>query len=357
MTTPAGSKYPTIAAAGRTLTLMEICGTHTVSIFRSGIRSLLPERVRLISGPGCPVCVTPTVYLDRAIRLAETGGVTVFSFGDMLRVPGSQSSLLELRRRRPDAVRIVYSPLEAVEAAAADAKRQVVFLGAGFETTAPTVAAAILSAREKALTNFSVLAACKTIPAAMDALLSSGELPLDGFILPGHVSAVIGLDPYRPVLARAGIPAVVCSFEGPSLLAGIARLVELADAGRNDLENAYPAVVRPEGNPAARRVLETVFAPCTAEWRGIGPIPGTGLALRAEFADMDAERRFPELAAIQAEEPAGCRCGDVLTGRIPPPECPLYGRACTPARPIGPCMVSSEGTCGAWYRYSDREKT
>lgn len=340
-----------VPEAGRELTLMEICGTHTVSIFKSGIRSLLPPRIRLISGPGCPVCVTPTTYMDQAIQLAETTDVVVMSFGDMLRVPGSNQSLLDVRRNQPGAVRIIYSPLEAVDFADLHPEVQVVFLGVGFETTAPTVAAAVLTAREKNLKNFSVLCACKTIPEAMAALLSTGDITLDGFILPGHVSAVIGVDAYRLVLEKFQIPAVVCSFEPRSLFTGIAQLIQLADEGRTSIENAYTAVVRNHGNPAARSILAEVFQPCDTAWRGLGIIPGTGLELRSTYQDFDALQRFPELRAISASSPSACRCGDVLTGRISPPECPLFGKACTPARPIGPCMVSSEGTCGAWLRY------
>jgi len=338
------------AGTDRPLRLMEVCGTHTVSIFKSGLRALLPPRVRLLSGPGCPVCVTPAEYVERALALARRPGVAVATFGDMMRVPSPSGTLLAARREGA-AVSAVYSPLDAVDLAAADPRRVVVFLGVGFETTTPTVAGAIATAAERGLANFCVLAAPKLVPPALEALLSSRDAALDGLILPGHVSAILGLAPYRPLVERHRIPAVVCGFEGKSLEGGVRRLAELADRREARLDNAYPAVVREEGNPAARALVDAVFEPCDATWRGIGTLPGSGLAIRERYAAFDAARRFPDLAGIEAPEPAGCRCGDLMKGLLDPPECPLFDRACAPAHPVGPCMVSSEGACAAWHRY------
>lgn len=346
MTSPATAP----AAEGRTLRLMEVCGTHTVAIFKAGLRGLLPPRVRLISGPGCPVCVTPAGYLEQALALARTPGVTVATFGDMMRVPSPSGSLLALRRAGTE-ILAVYSPLDAVERAAAHPETTVVFLGIGFETTAPTVAGAILTAAERGLTNFRVLCAVKTVPEALCALLSANDAALDGFILPGHVSAILGIEPYRPLVANFGVPAVVCGFEPRALETGVRRLAELADRREAALENAYAAAVRPDGNPRAREIIAEVFEPCDAAWRGIGVIPGSGLAIREKYRAFDALDRFPEIAGIDAEEAPGCRCGDMMKGLLDPPQCPLFATACTPASPVGPCMVSSEGACAAWHRY------
>ena len=330
-------------------TFMEVCGTHTMAISRHGIRQLVPKGIRLISGPGCPVCVTPNAYLDYAVTLARLPNVTVATFGDMLRVPGSRSSLEREKARGAD-VRLVYSPRDAVAVARAEPEREVVFLGVGFETTAPTVAAAILEAKRSGVKNFSVLCAHKTMPQAMRALVADGRIGLDGFICPGHVSAIIGAEPYRFLAEEFGKACVITGFEPVDILQGLLMLVRQVRNRDPEVEIQYRRVVRPEGNPRARQVLERVFEPCDAEWRGLGWIPGSGLKIRPEFADYDAEVRFP-LDLPPAEEPPGCRCGEVLQGLIRPDECPLFGTRCTPENPVGACMVSSEGTCAAYYRY------
>lgn len=332
-------------------TLMEVCGTHTVAIARHGLRSVLPEGVRLISGPGCPVCVTPQEQVDLFLALGRIEGVTLATFGDMVRVPGSEGDLEQARAEGAE-VLVVYSPMDAVEAAARSPERQVVFFGIGFETTAPTVALALLEARRRGLGNFSVLCAHKLIPPALLALLDS-EVRVDGFICPGHVSAIIGGRAYRPVAER-GKPCVVAGFEPADVLAAVAMLLRQLAEGRSEVEIEYRRVVRPEGNRRAQELLSQVFRVVDARWRGLGEIPASGYELADQFADFDAARRFA-VAPPPSREPEGCRCGDVLRGAIQPPECPLFGRACTPRKPVGACMVSSEGACQAWHRYGAEE--
>lgn len=334
---------------GRGLTVMEVCGTHTVAIARAGLRGLLPEGVRLISGPGCPVCVTPAEMVDRAVALAKLPGVTLATFGDMLRVPGTEASL-DQARAAGASVRIVYSPHECVTLAQADPDRRVVFFAVGFETTQPGIAAMVLEARREGLKNLLVLPALKLIPPAMRGLLAAGEVALDGFILPGHVSVVLGLEPYRFIADDFGKSGVVAGFEGAAILRAIERLAEFAAAGRAGIENSYEGVVRPGGNPVARRLVDQVFKPTDSEWRGLGKIPTSGLGLRPEFSDLDAGGIPVELPLSQGRE-TGCRCGEILKGVLIPNQCPLFGRGCTPERPVGPCMVSSEGSCQAHYRY------
>jgi hydrogenase expression/formation protein HypD len=336
-------------ASRRPVRLMEVCGTHTVSIFRSGVRSLLPETITLLSGPGCPVCVTDQAEIDAFVALARIPEVTVATFGDLMRVPGSASTLVAERAAGRD-VRVVYSTMDALEIARRRPERQVVFPGVGFETTAPTVAAAIRLAAGEGLANFSVFAAHKTVPPALEALMALDGVRIDGFILPGHVSVVIGAEAYRPFCERHRVPGVVAGFEPADILGAIASLVEQIEAGAPRLVNAYPRAVAAEGNPRARELLAEVFEPACARWRGIGPIAASGLAIRETYAAFDAGRRFT-LALPPAREPRGCACGEILVGRKTPPECPLYKRRCTPMEPVGPCMVSSEGTCAAYYRY------
>ncbi len=339
----------TAKAGGRRLRLMEVCGTHTVAIFRSGLRRLLGEAVELISGPGCPVCVTAQRDVDFAIGLAAEPGVIVATFGDMIKVPGTRGSLQEARARGAD-VRVVYSAADAVRLAANNAERQIVFLGVGFETTAPTIAASLLAARRRGLRNYFVYSAHKLVPPALRALLDAGEVELDGLILPGHVSAVIGVEPYRFLAAEYGLPAVITGFEPLDILQGVHALVEMAAAGRPDVANRYTRAVRPAGNPVALQTMAAVFAEGDADWRGLGTIPASGLHLRGGFAAFDAARAFA-VDVGDSREPAGCACGQVLRGVAKPSQCRLFARACTPARPIGPCMVSSEGTCAAYYAY------
>ncbi len=348
-------------------TLMEVCGTHTVAIARHGLRAALPKGVRLISGPGCPVCVTPQDQIDRFIALGRLEGVTLATFGDMIRVPGSRESLEQARAEGVD-VLVVYSPLDAVDAAQRRPERQVVFFGIGFETTAPAVALAIAEAERRELDNFFVLCAHKLIPPAMMTLVGrarprppmdagtrgtaerAADAPrIDGFLCPGHVSVIIGSDAYRPV-AASGRPCVVAGFEPADILRGVELLLRQLREGRAEVESEYGRAVKPEGNRRAQELMAKVFRPVDARWRGIGEIPESGLALRDEFSGFDAGRRFA-VEVPPAQEPPGCRCGEVLRGAIDPPECPLFGRTCVPANPVGACMVSSEGACQAWYRY------
>ncbi|HOW43851.1 MAG TPA: hydrogenase formation protein HypD [Candidatus Aminicenantes bacterium] len=324
---------------------MEVCGTHTVAIRRAGIHKLLPDGVKLVSGPGCPVCVSPDRLIDEAAALARQG-VVITSFGDMLRVPGSRTSLDRERAAGAD-VRAVYSPLDALAVAAATGK-ETVFLAVGFETTAPAIAAAALKARERKIANFSLLTALRLVPPALKALISS-NIELAGFLLPGHVSAIIGKPAYEFLAAR-GLPGVIAGFDPEAILTSLLLLLEMHEKGVRRIVNNYPGVVRDEGNERSRAVLAEVFAPADAEWRGLGVIPRSGLELRPAYAGLDARRRF-RIVTEEAPPRRGCRCGDVLRGRIDPPACPLFNKACRPDSPVGPCMVSAEGSCSAWVLY------
>lgn len=330
-------------------TLMEVCGTHTVAIARNGIRDLMPEGLRLASGPGCPVCVTCNRDIDTVIALARIPNVTITTFGDMTRVPGSTSSLLA-EQAAGRSVEIVYSPLDALAFAKAHPEREVVFVGVGFETTTPLVAMAIKRAKAMGLSNFTVFAAHKNMPGALELLVGDPTLELDALILPGHVSTIIGAEPYRFLAEKYGIPGVITGFEPVDMLQGIAMLVRQLHEGRAEIEIAYARGVMPEGNPVALAAIDEVFETCTATWRGLGDIPGSGYRIRDEFANFDAVRRF-EPDVEPTRDPKGCRCGDVLRARIAPNECPLFRTVCTPENPVGPCMVSSEGSCAAYYRY------
>lgn len=331
------------------VTLMEVCGTHTVAIARNGIRDLMPEGLRLASGPGCPVCVTCNRDIDTVIALARIPNVTITTFGDMTRVPGSTSSLLA-EQAAGRSVEIVYSPLDALAFAKAHPEREVVFVGVGFETTTPLVAMAIKRAKAMGLSNFTVFAAHKNMPGALELLVGDPTLELDALILPGHVSTIIGAEPYRFLAEKYGIPGVITGFEPVDVLQGIAMLVRQLHEGRAEIEIAYARGVMPEGNPVALAAIDEVFETCTATWRGLGDIPGSGYRIRDEFANFDAVRRF-EPDVEPTRDPKGCRCGDVLRARIAPNECPLFRTVCTPENPVGPCMVSSEGSCAAYYRY------
>ena len=330
-------------------TLMEVCGTHTVAIARNGIRDLMPEGLRLASGPGCPVCVTCNRDIDTVFALARIPNVTITTFGDMTRVPGSTSSLLA-EQAAGRSVEIVYSPLDALAFAKAHPEREVVFVGVGFETTTPLVAMAIKRAKAMGLSNFTVFAAHKNMPGALELLVGDPTLELDALILPGHVSTIIGAEPYRFLAEKYGIPGVITGFEPVDVLQGIAMLVRQLHEGRAEIEIAYARGVMPEGNPVALAAIDEVFETCTATWRGLGDIPGSGYRIRDEFANFDAVRRF-EPDVEPTRDPKGCRCGDVLRARIAPNECPLFRTVCTPENPVGPCMVSSEGSCAAYYRY------
>lgn len=340
-------------ATGRTLTFMEVCGTHTMAMHRFGLHTMLPEGVHLLSGPGCPVCVTPNALVDTAIAYARRPDVTLMTFGDMLKVPGSSSSLAAEKAKGGD-VRLVYSPTDAVEFARANPDRNVVFFAIGFETTTPTCAAAVLDAADASLGNFTLVAAGKVLSPALDAL-ATGEVRVDGFVCPGHVSVVTGLDIYRRVVEKHRIPCVIAGFEPVDLLRAILMLAEQAAAGEARVENEYSRAVRPEGNRIARQVIAEVFEPVDSEWRGIGMIPQSGLALRQTFARYDALKRLPVEVEPSREHPA-CLCGEVLKGTKTPLDCTLFATTCTPAHPVGACMVSSEGTCAAWHKYGGERR-
>jgi hydrogenase expression/formation protein HypD len=335
--------------AHRPLRIMEVCGTHTMAIARYGLRQILPETIELISGPGCPVCVTSQSDMDRGIALAQIPDGLIATFGDMMRVPGSVSTLAQERARGAD-VRVVYSPLDALRWAEENPHRKVIFLGIGFETTAPAVGVTLGEARKRGLRNFWVFSTHKTIPAALRALLDSGETRVDGFLLPGHVSTIIGSRAYEFLAREYGIACVISGFEPLDLLQSILRLIQQCNEGRPRVEIAYRRGVTPEGNRKAQEVMDSVFEACDAEWRGLGVIPKSGLALRGEWASWDARHSFP-IPVPPALEFRGCRCGEVLRGLIRPTECGLFANGCMPENPKGPCMVSSEGSCAAAYKY------
>ena len=343
-------RIKTAAAAVGALKLMEVCGTHTVNIFRSGVKSLLPENVRMISGPGCPVCVTSQAYIDAACQLAARPDVTICTYGDMVRVPGADDSLEQQRSRGAD-IKIVYSARDAVTFARSHPDRKIVFLAVGFETTTPATGAAILEAERFDLPNFFIIPGHKLVLPAMQTLLAAGDVPIDGFLCPGHVSIVIGADAYRPIAEQYHKPCVITGFEPEQLVLGISCLVDLVSRRQATVENVYGIAVRHEGNPHARALMDRVFQPTDAVWRAIGTIPASGLALREAYQRFDALDHFA-ITLGQDTEPPGCLCGQVIQGKTEPTQCPLFAQQCTPVTPIGPCMVSSEGTCAAWYKYN-----
>ena len=328
---------------------MEFCGGHTVTIFRYGIRQVLPSTIDMVSGPGCPICVTATSDLDKAIALAQIPGVIIATFGDMLKVPGSQTSLEKVKANGAD-VHTVYSTMDALKIAEENPAKSVVFLGIGFETTAPTIAASVLQAQEKKIRNYYVLSLHKLCPPVIQAILDSGEVKLDGLICPGHVSAIIGSHPWEFIARDYGIPCVVSGFEPLDILQCIDMLVAQVENGESRVEIAYRRGVRPEGNQLALKLMEQVFEPCLAKWRGVGEVPNSGLKLKKEFQHFDAELVL-DINPGPTYEPKGCICGDVLRGVKMPADCQLFGKACTPQYPVGPCMVSSEGACSAYYLY------
>ena len=329
--------------------LMEFCGGHTVTIFRYGIRQVLPSTIDMVSGPGCPICVTANADLDKAIALSRIPDVIIATFGDMLKVPGSHSSLQQVKANGTD-VRIVYSTMDALNIAKGNPMKSVIFLGIGFETTAPTIAASILQAEERGIKNYYILSMHKLCPPVIRALLDSGEVKLDGIICPGHVSTIIGSHPWEFIARDYGIPCVVSGFEPLDILQCVDMLVAQVENGESKVEIAYRRGVRPEGNREALKLIEQVFEPCPTEWRGIGEVPDSGLKLRKEYQSFDAELAF-DADPGPAYEPVGCICGDILRGVKTPVDCQLFGKACTPQYPVGPCMVSSEGTCFAYYLY------
>ena len=325
--------------------IMEVCGTHTVSIHRYGIQKLLPENVKLVSGPGCPVCVTPDTYINEAIFLAQKG-FSIITFGDLMKIPGSHSSL-EKERANSHEIRIVYSPLDALTASK-NSQKEVVFLSVGFETTVPGIAVMLKQAEEKGVKNISFLTGNKLIPPAMIALIEN-RADIDGFILPGHVSTIIGKNGYD-FLKKYQIPGVISGFEAFDIVTSIIILLEQIKNSQGEVINNYQRVVRDEGNIKSRQLIQEVFTPVDSQWRGLGTIGNSGLNLKANYQSFDIREKI-EIKAETGESNPECRCGDVLSGRIDPPQCPLFKKVCHPENPVGPCMVSSEGSCGAWYHY------
>lgn len=335
-------------------TLMEVCGTHTMSIARNGIKQLLPENVTLLSGPGCPVCVTPAGAIDRILELAEKKDVVIATYGDMVRVPGSTPGDNLARRRALGAqVKVVYSPIDAVELAENNPEKEIVFLGVGFETTAPGTAGAVLTAQEKNVRNFSVLSMLKSVEPALRALMATKDFGVQGLLCPGHVATITGEKGFAFLPEDYKMPAVIGGFEPEEILAALYLLLKQIAQRQPKLENAYKRAVSTEGNVLAQKAISRCFTLREDEWRGLGSIPASGFALREEFADFDAERKFPVLKEpYEAKLLAGCRCGDVITGKLRSEQCPLFGRRCTPEDPVGPCMVSTEGSCAAAYQYA-----
>lgn len=342
------------ATATRRWALMEVCGGQTHSIIRHGIDQLLPDQIEMIHGPGCPVCVTPMGIVDKALEIAARPGVIFCSFGDMLRVPGSNGDLFRVKSEGGD-VRVVYSPLDALELARANPGRQVVFFGIGFETTAPANAMTVYQAKRLGVGNFSVLISHVLVPPAIAAIMESPRCRVQGFLLAGHVCTVMGTGEYPPLAQRYRVPMVVTGFEPLDLLEGIRRTIVQLEAGRHEMENAYPRAVSAVGNPTAKQMLSDVFEVTDRAWRGIGVIPDSGWRLSERYRDFDAEHRFAVGAAETRESPV-CRSGEVLQGLIVPTECAAFGTRCTPRHPLGATMVSTEGACAAYYRYRRLER-
>ena len=329
--------------------IMEVCGGQTHSIIKNGIDQLLPETINLIHGPGCPVCVTPLAYIDKALAIAQQSGVIFCSFGDMLRVPGSEQDLLSLKAQGAD-IRTVYSPLDALKLAQQNVDKQVVFFGVGFETTAPTVALTVHQAKQMQLANFSVLACHVCVPPVMEALLSSADNTVQGFLGAGHVSSIMGYHQYLPIARRFKVPIVVTGIELVDILQGLYLCILQLEQGRYEVENQYRRVVSEQGNQPAQQLLQQVFEVVDQQWRGLGIITHGGLALSADYDAWNAEQRF-SVATIHTEEPKNCLSGQILQGLLKPNACPEFGKTCTPEHPLGATMVSSEGACAAYYRY------
>lgn len=334
----------------RPVKLMEVCGTHTVAIFRHGIRHLLPKEIKLLSGPGCPVCVTSIKDVDTVIEIAKHQDAIVTTFGDMMRVPGANQSLFQAKAEGGD-IRIVYSPLDALKLAEITPGRNVVFFATGFETTSPLVAGTLAEAESSGIRNFSIYSVHKTVPPALNALLSAPEVQIDGFILPGHVSTIIGLKPYAFLAADYQKPSVVTGFDAMDILGGVLMLLKQIAGNRAAVENEYAKVVKEEGNPRAVALLYEFFEPEDAYWRGIGLLPNSGLRLKEKYSHRDIMKKYT-ISVPEGHEPKACSCGDVLKGIKIPTDCALFGKACTPDRPVGACMVSTEGSCAAYYKYA-----
>lgn len=337
---------------GITPAFMEVCGSHTMALARTGIKQILQGHVRLVSGPGCPVCVTDQKQIDAMIEVAESENRIVCTFGDMMRVPGSKRSLLSAKTDGRD-VRIVYSPLDAVRIAEENPDKEVIFLGVGFETTVPVLAAAIQLAAKKNVGNFSMWATTKLVQPVLRELLTVKKVKINGFLLPGHVSIVLGEKAYRFLIDEFRMPGVISGFEPVEMLSAIYKLLEIITDNRPAIVNNYKSVVRPEGNQAAQKIMYEFFEPCDEAWRGMGVIPQSGLDVRGKYSRFNAKKKFN----VEVGEPKKtlCRCGDMICGIASPEECILFGKACTPLHPIGPCMVSTEGSCAAHYAYMRKD--
>ncbi len=333
------------------LRFMEVCGTHTVAIFQSGLHSVLPESMVHVSGPGCPVCVTHESEVAAYLEVAGRDDCIVVTFGDLMRVPGPKGATLKAAKADGARVEVAYSAFDALKIAKANPGDKIVFLGIGFETTAPTIAATVQMAAAQGLDNFFVLSFHKLVPPALEALLQDPEAAVDAFLLPGHVSTIIGLEPYRFLAEKHKLPGVVAGFEPIDIITGLLEIVEQRKKGEARIANAYPRAVAPDGNPKAREVMYTVFAPTSALWRGIGEIPGSGLGFAPAYERFDALKALG-LSLPESKPLPGCLCGDVLKGKMRPDKCPLFKKACTPATPVGPCMVSTEGSCAAYFKYN-----
>jgi len=338
-----------LAPKNKTINLMEVCGTHTHGFFRFGLKELIPENIHLLSGPGCPVCVSPQDYMDQVIELSQKKEAIIATFGDMLRVPGHNSSL-EKERSKGAQVKVVYSTLDALKIAKENPTKKVVFLGVGFETTSPTIAIAIKEAKKSKLQNFSVLASHKLIPPAMKIIAEDKQLNIQGFLCPGHVSTIIGSRPYEFIARKYHLPCVIAGFEPLDILEGIYMLVRQIVAKKSVVEIQYKRIVKPRGNPQARRILNEVFTICDSNWRGLGIIPKSGLKIREKYAEFDAQKVY-KLKTASAKEAKNCICGLILKGIKKPDDCNNFATVCTPENPLGPCMVASEGTCSTYYKF------
>ena len=332
------------------ITIMEVCGSHTMSIMKSGLKSLLPKNIRLISGPGCPVCVTPQGYIDTAIELCRNSNVIITTFGDLIRVPGTNSTLQREKALGYD-IRVVYSPLDSLKIAKDNEDKEVVFLAVGFETTAPTVALAIDNAKEKGIENFSILNSLKTMPEAMKSLILDSELKVDGFLCPGHVATIIGSNEFDKIAREYKLPLVVAGFETTDIVASIYKIIEARNIDENSAFNMYSRIVKENGNEKALNTIAKIFKPCESVWRGLGTIDNAGLALNKGYESFDILNKIG-MEMKEVEPKKGCMCGDILRGIGEPKDCKLFGQACNPTNPVGACMVSEEGACAAYYKYN-----
>ena len=339
-------------ALGRRINIMEVCGTHTVSIFRNGIRSMLPKDLRLLSGPGCPVCVTDQGYIDIVLQLAGRDDCIIATYGDMIRVPGKNGSL-ETKQTNAD-VKVVLSSEDALQLAKDNPEKTVIFIAVGFETTAPATAVAVKEAAEESMENFCILSGHKLVVPAMRALLGGMNHNIDAFLCPGHVSAIIGSGAFARIVDEFKRPCVVAGFEPLQIIEALGEICRQLSTGKAELKSMYDAVVTKQGNTVAQKIIDDCFEPADGHWRGLGKIEKSTLELKNKYGRFDAFRRF-NITEVPGEELGGCRCGEVLCGLIEPPECNLFGKSCTPQKPVGPCMVSSEGACAAWFKYNRRE--